>query len=84
MKQLIRLTESDLHNIVRQVINEIGYKASTLAAGANMKAADELSIGQFVYGCLNIFKAPLTFPLINISLNEKLPYFSYFFYEKFK
>lgn len=36
MKQLIRLTESDLHNIVRQVIN------------------------------------------------EKLPYFSYFFYEKFK
>ena len=37
MKQLIRLTESDLHNIVRQVINEIGYKAATLAAGANMK-----------------------------------------------
>lgn len=50
MKQLIRLTESDLHNIVRQVINEIGYRAATLAAGANMKAADELSKGRLYYG----------------------------------
>jgi len=50
MKQVIRLTESDIHGIVKQIINEIGYRAATLATGANMKAADELSKGNLYYG----------------------------------
>lgn len=50
MKQVIRLTESDIHGIVKQIINEIGYRAATLSTGANMKAADELSKGNLYYG----------------------------------
>ena len=45
MKQVIRLTESDLHRIVKQVINEIGYRGATLAVGANMKANSDLANG---------------------------------------
>ena len=45
MKRTVTLTESDIHNIVRQVINEIGYRGATLAVGANMKANKELANG---------------------------------------
>ena len=38
MKQIIRLTESDIHRIVKQVINEIGYRGASLAHGANYNA----------------------------------------------
>jgi hypothetical protein len=26
MRQIVRLTESDLHEIIEQVVNEIGYR----------------------------------------------------------
>lgn len=45
MKQTIRLTESDLKRIVKQVINEIGYRAATLSMGANMKASHDIDNG---------------------------------------
>ena len=38
MKQIVRLTESDIHRIVKQVINEIGYRGAALAHGANYNA----------------------------------------------
>lgn len=41
MKQIIRLTESDLHHIVRQVINEIGYRGAALIHGANYNAQQD-------------------------------------------
>lgn len=50
MRKVIKLTECGLQSIVKQVINEIGYRAATLATGANMKAADELSKGNLYYG----------------------------------
>ena len=46
MKQIVRLTESDIHRIVKQVINEIGYRGATLTVGANMKANAELANGR--------------------------------------
>jgi hypothetical protein len=46
MKKIVRLTENDLHGIIRQIINEIGYRAATLTAGANMKANHELANGR--------------------------------------
>lgn len=46
MADKIQLTESDLHRIVRQVINEIGYRGATLTVGANMKANAELANGR--------------------------------------
>lgn len=46
MAKKIQLTESDLHRIVRQVINEIGYRGATLTVGANMKANAELANGR--------------------------------------
>lgn len=45
MKQIVRLTESDLHEIIEQVVNEIGYRGATLTVGANMKANKELANG---------------------------------------
>lgn len=41
MKQIIRLTESDLNNIVKQVINEIGYRGAALTHGANYNAQQD-------------------------------------------
>lgn len=41
MKQIIRLTESDLHNIVKQVVNEIGYRGAALTHGANYNAQQD-------------------------------------------
>lgn len=41
MKQIIRLTESDIHNIVRQVIKEIGYRGAALTHGANYNAQQD-------------------------------------------
>ena len=41
MKQIIRLTESDLHNIVKQVIKEIGYRGAALTHGANYNAQQD-------------------------------------------
>lgn len=41
MKQIIKLTESDIHNIVRQVIKEIGYRGAALTHGANYNAQQD-------------------------------------------
>lgn len=41
MKQIIRLTESDIHNIVRQVIKEIDYRGAALTHGANYNAQQD-------------------------------------------
>ena len=41
MRQIIRLTESDIHNIVKHVINEIGYRGAALAHGANYNAQQD-------------------------------------------
>ena len=41
MKQIFRLTENDLHKIVRQVINEIGYRGAELTHGANYNAQQD-------------------------------------------
>ena len=41
MKQIIRLTESDIHNIVKEVINEIGYRGAALTHGANYNAQQD-------------------------------------------
>ena len=42
----MKITESDLHKIVQQVINEIGYRGATSAVGANMNANKELANGR--------------------------------------
>lgn len=44
MKQIIRLTESDIHNIVRQVIKGIGYRGAALTYGANYSAQQDYLI----------------------------------------
>ena len=41
MKQIFRLTENDLHKIVRQVINETGYRGAALTHGANYNAQQD-------------------------------------------
>lgn len=41
MKHLIRLTESDIHRIVKIVINEYGYRIAALAHGANYNAQND-------------------------------------------
>lgn len=46
MKQIVRFTESDIHRIVKRIINEIGYRGATLTVGANMKANAELANGR--------------------------------------
>lgn len=40
MKQIIRLTESDIYNIVRQVIKEIDYRGAALTHGENYNTQD--------------------------------------------
>lgn len=41
MVRRIRLTETDLHRIVKQVINEIGYRGAALTHGANYNAQQD-------------------------------------------
>ena len=45
----INLTESQLHRIIKEsvktILVEIGYRTATLAAGANMKANNDIRSG---------------------------------------
>ena len=50
MNNVIRLTETDLHKIVKQTLNEIGYRVATLPIGANMKATKDIANGIIYYG----------------------------------
>ena len=50
----INLTESQLHRIIKEIVKtilvEIGYRTATLAAGANMKANNDIRNGIIYYG----------------------------------
>ena len=50
----INLTESQLHRIIKEsvktILVEIGYRTATLAAGANMKANNDIRNGIIYYG----------------------------------
>jgi len=50
MRKIIKLTESDIHRIIKQTLNEIGYRTATLPAGANMKANRDIANGIMYYG----------------------------------
>lgn len=53
----INLTESQLHRIIKEsvktILVEIGYRTATLAAGANMKANNDIRNGIIYYGKRN-------------------------------
>ena len=82
MGQLIRLTESDIHNIVKQVINEIGYRVAALPHGANYNAQQDYmnnknQNARTKMGC----SENLTIKALSLAISDNFPNLSLEFVE---
>ena len=82
MKRTVTLTESDIHNIVLQVINEIGYRGAALAHGSNYNAQLDFSQTRNPNAKIKMGKSEnITNKALSLAIHDNFPNLTLLFVE---